>query len=142
MSKFEHYIFKGGNMIFSLIFNKKSLFIIIDSVLLFLYILFYFLYSISDTLVFGILFVGVFAIHFITRLIYRNKYTYDVFELFLAKDVLIISINAVTFGIIILAANLFKTNYNEHIIFNLLFIIFICYQIYFDFRVKKKGEII
>ena len=79
----------------------------------------------------------------ICRIVFkRNGFLPTHKDILIKKDLVLIVSISITFGIIILAANLFKTEYNTHIIFNILFILFVVLQVCFDFNIEKSETII
>lgn len=93
----------------------------------------YFLYTQFDLLGYGIAFLIVGFIQIITRALLRylknfkfNKY------LWLGKDFILIVLIAFIASLVILITNSFSLKYNNYIIFNILFIIYISFQICFD----------
>lgn len=105
----------------------------IDCVLITVSMVMYFLYTQFDLLGYGIAFLIVGFIQIITRvlLMYLKNFKFNK-HLWLGKDFILIVLIAFIASLVILITNSFSLEYNNYIIFNILFIIYISFQICFD----------
>lgn len=105
----------------------------IDCALITVSMVMYFLYTQFDLLGYGIAFLIAGLIQIITRilLMYLKKFKFNKY-LWLGKDFILIVLIAFIASLVILLTNSFSLEYNNYIIFNILFIIYISFQICFD----------
>lgn len=105
----------------------------IDCVLITVSMVMYFLYTQFDLLGYGIAFLIAGYIQIITRvlLMYLKNFKFNK-RLWLGKDFILIVLIAFIASLVILITNSFGLEYNNYIIFNILFIIYISFQICYD----------
>ncbi len=112
----------------------------IDCVLITISMVMYFLYTQFDLLGYGIAFLVAGLIQIITRvlLLYLKNFKFNKY-LWLGKDFILIVLIAFIASLIILITNSFSLEYNNYIIFNILFIIYVSFQICFDLLAGKSN---
>ena len=112
----------------------------IDCVLITVSMVMYFLYTQFDLLGYGIAFLIAGFIQIIMRvlLMYLKNFKFNKY-LWLGKDFILIVLIAFISSLVILVTNSFSLEYNDYIVFNILFIIYISFQICFDLLAGKNN---
>jgi len=113
---------------------------LMESMVLFSSLLFYYMYAIKDELILGILFV-VFAVFtiFFKYIIYKNELCVLSKSFFVCKDNILIICTSIIFATIIYLKDSFSLEYSTHIVYNILFVFYTCFIVYFNMSFLNRS---